>query len=337
MYLITGATGMLGSQLALDLVLQGHPVKLLIRKTSSLSLLKHRFKGYEKEYNNLTFVQGDLMDVFSLDDALEDCTRVYHCAAQISFDSKKRKETYRVNAEGTANLVDACINKQHIRFGHVSSVAVLGRKSNDMEITENDWFLSQSVNSYYAVSKYAAEREVWRGINEGLQAVIINPSIIVGVGNWHSDSSSLFSKVYHGLKYYTKGVSGFVDVQDVSACFIQLMDSEIEGERYIVSSENKSFEWLLKTIAQSLKVKGPTIYAGKILASVAWRIEYLKSLVSGKPSLITSETAYSAQQHYNYSNQKITDRLDYHFKPISKTIEETSRLFIDHLNQQISQ
>ncbi|MBS1921808.1 MAG: NAD-dependent epimerase/dehydratase family protein [Bacteroidetes bacterium] len=327
MYLITGASGLVGSQFVFDLISMGRSVRILLRKSSSTVLIKKKFKSSPELFDKIQIAYGDVLDIFSIEDALQDCTHVFHCAAMVSFNPQKRKEMYKVNADGTANVVNACLEKRNIKLGFVSSVATLGRGTQQM-INENDWFNQNEKNSYYAISKYAAEREVWRGITEGLNAVIINPSVILGDGNWRSDSSSLFNTLYSGLKFYTQGVSGFVDVKDVSRSLISLTESEISGERFIISSENKSYEWLFKTMAKGLNIKPPTIKAGVFLSQLAWRLEWLKSVFTGKPSLITNETAYTSQQIYNYDNSKITEQLNYRFIPVEETVDRVCKIFI---------
>lgn len=328
MHLVTGATGLLGSQLTLDLMRQGKKVRVLVRKQSNRELLLRKFSNDKDLYNTLEFAEGDILDSFSIADALEGVTHLYHCAALVTFASGKRKELFKTNAEGTENVVNVCLEKSDIRLGYVSSVATLGRGSSQEETDENSLWDSSQHNSAYAESKYAAEREVWRGITEGLNAVIINPSVILGEGNWRNDSSSLIRKVYEGMPLYTKGVSGFVDAKDVSRCLITLMDGNFQSERYIVSSENKSFEWLLKTIAKYLNVKPPEYHATPFLSSIAWRLEKLRTLITGKPSLITRETAYSARQKYLYSHQKIARTLNYTFFPLEQTLQELCTSFM---------
>ncbi|MBS1764064.1 MAG: NAD-dependent epimerase/dehydratase family protein [Bacteroidetes bacterium] len=327
MYLVTGATGLLGSQLTLDLVQQGKKVRVLMRKNSNLDLLKKKFSN-QKLFDTIEFAEGDILDSFSIEEALEGVSHVYHCAALVNFAPGKRKELFKTNAGGTENIVNLCLEKSSIRLGYVSSVATLGRGISSDETDENTLWDSSQSNSAYAESKYAAEREVWRGITEGLNAVIINPSVIIGEGNWRNDSSSLIRKVFEGMPFYTKGVSGFVDVKDVSRCLIKLMDGNFTAEKYIVSSENKSYEWLLKTIAKNLNVKPPQFHASPFLSSLAWRMEKLRSLISGKPSLITRETTFSAQQKYYYSNLKIVKALNYSFIPVEKTLEDVCSAFL---------
>ncbi|HNR48385.1 MAG TPA: NAD-dependent epimerase/dehydratase family protein [Bacteroidia bacterium] len=328
MHLVTGATGLLGSQLTLDLMRQGKKVRVLVRKNSKRDLLKHKFRKEEKLYETLQFAEGDLLDYFSLEDALDGITHVYHCAALVNFAPGKRKDLFKTNAEGTENLVNACLEKSDVRLAYVSSVATLGRGISDQETDESTLWDSSQRNSAYAESKYAAEREVWRGITEGLNAVIINPSVILGEGNWRNDSSSLIRKVYEGMPFFTKGVSGFVDAKDVSRSLIALMESDIRSERFIVSAENKSYEWLLKTIARNLNVRPPRFHATPLLSGLAWRMEKLRSLFSGKPTLITRETTYSAQQKYLYSHQKISQALNFSFTPLERTLEEICALYL---------
>ncbi len=328
MHLVTGATGLLGSQLTLDLMRQGKQVRVLVRKNSNRDLLKHKFRKEEKLYEAIQFAEGDLLDFFSLEEALDGITHVYHCAALVNFAPGKRKELFKTNAEGTENLVNVCLEKPEVRLAYVSSVATLGRGNSEQQTDENTLWDSSQRNSAYAESKYAAEREVWRGITEGLNAVIINPSVILGEGNWRNDSSSLIRKVYEGMPFFTKGVSGFVDAKDVSRSLIALMESNIHSERFIVSAENKSYEWLLKTIAKNLNVSPPRFHATPFLSGLAWRMEKLRSLFSGKPTLITRETTYSAQQKYLYSHQKISQALNFSFTPLERTLEELCALYL---------
>jgi dihydroflavonol-4-reductase len=329
MILVTGGTGLLGSQLVWDLMQQNASVRVLVRSTSDKSILQKKFAGQPELFEAIEFFEGDILDVFSLSDALQNVSHVYHCAAMVSFNPDKANAMLHVNAEGTENIVNACLEASIAKLCYVSSVAALGRRDSREPIDENALWENNSHNSNYAISKYAAEREVWRGITEGLNAVIVNPAVILGPGNWKTDSSSLFKRVYDGLKYYTTGISGFVDVRDVSDCMIQLMQSEISGERFILSSENISYQQLLQWMAESLKVKPPQTEATPFLAGLAWRLEYLRSKITGNPSLITRETTNSALQKFCYSNEKIKMQLGKEFTSVRETVNWVGERFLE--------
>jgi nucleoside-diphosphate-sugar epimerase len=227
-----------------------------------------------------------------------------------------------VNARGTANLVNACLDNNIRKLCHVSSIAAIGRAENEDVIDEKVVWKASRRNSNYAISKYAAEREVWRGIEEGLEAVIVNPSIILGPGEINSGSTRLIRTVDKGLKYYTSGVNGFVDVRDVVRIMEKLMESEISAERFIVSAENLSYKELFAIIAAGLNKPEPRYQAGKWMGEVVWRFEYLKSKLTGKKPLVTSETARTASNHYRYTSEKVRTRLDYNFIPVKQSIHD---------------
>jgi nucleoside-diphosphate-sugar epimerase len=321
MILVTGGTGLLGAQLVFDLVRQQQRVKVMVRSTSDMRLLQNKFKENPALYKTIEFTQGDILDSFSIQDALAGVKEVYHCAAIISFDKKLAAQMMKVNIEGTENLVNACLALKVEKFCHVSSVATLGRNSTETLLNENILWNHKLNNSNYAISKYGAEREVWRAINEGLPAVIVNPSIILGPGNWRSDSSSLIKGVHDGLRYYTNGVSGFVDVRDVSSLMIELMQQAVLGERFIISGHTCSYHNLLCKIAHYLGVKPPSVLATPFLSGLAWRLEKMRALISGRPTIITKETVYSAQQKYYYDTTKIKTKTNFTFIDLDETLQ----------------
>ncbi|HNR19522.1 MAG TPA: NAD-dependent epimerase/dehydratase family protein [Bacteroidia bacterium] len=325
--LVTGGTGLLGSQLVFDLVISGEKVRVLKRPTSSTTLLKNKFKQASHLFNQIEFVEGDVLDVFSLEDALDGITYVYHCAAMVSFIAKDNDLMQQINSEGTANMVNACLNKRIKKLCHVSSVAALGRTEKSDVIDENAVWENTKHNSNYAISKYNAEREVWRGIFEGLNAVMVNPTVIIGEGNFKTDSSVLFANVYKGLKFYSEGINGFVDVRDVSHCMIQLMNSDVTNERFIVCSDNQSYKEVLFAIADALQVKRPSIKVNSTLAEMAWRVEMFKSFFSGNKPMVSKETARTALNKHFYSSEKIKKTLGIDFIPVDKSIKNWANSF----------
>ncbi len=325
MVLVTGANGLVGSYLCRYLLLQGEKVRALKRKNSNLYLL-------DDIKDNIEWVDGDVLDAFSLEDAVEGIDKIYHCAAIVSYVKSKKALLMLVNVEGTANIVNCALENNIKKLVYISSIAALGRTGKADEIvTEKTPWERKHLTSDYAISKFLGEREVWRGIAEGLHAVIVNPSIIVGAGNWDSGSSKLFKTVNDGFKFYTEGITGYVDVRDVVKISYSLMESDIENERFILNSENVPYKIFLSEIATALKVKGPHIKAGKLLSSIAWRMEKLKSIFSGVEPTVTKQTATIANKKVYFENKKIVERLQYQFIPISTAIQDAAKSYTHEL------
>jgi len=328
MILITGATGLLGSRLLFDLVSKGHHVRALRRTTSRMNCVDHYFGQRPELLDLVEWVPGDISDIFSLDAAMSGVTQVYHCAAKVSFHPADRDHMHHININGTANVVNMCLMKGVRKLCFVSSVAALGRTGMDEVIDETAIWKTSVMNSSYGVSKYGAEREVWRGIAEGLDAVIVNPGVIIGPGNWKTDSSMLFRQVAKGLRFYTSGVTGFVDVVDVSEVMISLMDSSIFNERFVLVSENKPFRDVMNRIADRIGKKRPGIYAGPLLSGFAWRMEFLKWKFTGSKPVITKETARSATNKHYYSSKKIQKITGRNLIPIDQSIDKVAEIFL---------
>jgi nucleoside-diphosphate-sugar epimerase len=336
MIFVTGGSGLVGSHLLFDLVSSGKQVRALKRKNSSIELTKKIFGYYsndtEKLLNFIEWIEGDVMDIYSLYDAMQDIDQVYHAAAMVSFHPSDQKEMMKINVDGTANVVNACLYKNVKKICYVSSIATLGRTDNDELVNEETQWKNSKNNSQYSISKYGAEREVWRGTIEGLPAVIVNPSVIIGPGDWKKGSSQLFQKLWDGLKFYTDGVNGYIDVRDVSKAMILLMESDIANSRFILSSENLDYLELFTMISEGLNKKIPSIKANYLLSQFAWRAEKLRSSITGKKPLITKETARTAFHKYYYSNEKIKKALNFEFIPMPQSISDTSKLFLKDIS-----
>jgi dihydroflavonol-4-reductase len=332
MILVTGATGLTGSHLTLELVRSGRQVRALKRPGSSLEMIKKVFSLYSENpddlFKKIEWVEGDLLDVYSLEDAMDGVEEVYHCAALVSFLPQDKKKLMKINTEGTANVVNAALEKKIRRLCHVSSIAALGRpeEQNDI-IDENLVWKTSRHNSMYAVSKYGAEREAWRGTAEGLDVVIVNPSIILGVAGPGMGSSRLFNTVYNGLKVYPPGKNGFVDVRDVARAMIMLMDSDIRNERFILNAANLEYKELFTLMAESFGKPSPKIRVNPMLSGLAWRLEKIRSVFTGVKPLITQETANTAVQQFEYSGEKIKSRLGFEYTPIEETVRHFCQIF----------
>ena len=327
--LVTGATGLVGMHILLDLLSKGEKVKATFTKNSKLENVKKLFKFYNKEslLSEIEWVEMDIEDVVQVFDAVKGVDYVYHSAAIISFLKRDQYKMSNINIKGTANIVNACLEYKIKKLGHISSVAAIGRKG-DGEYSEINSWVESNNNSFYAVSKNKAENEVWRGVQEGLQAVIVNPGIIIGPSTWNRSSTTLFKQISSGLSFYPTGLNGFVDVRDVSNSIMELMNSSLSSERYILVSENLSYESVFKSISKSLNVKPPSYPASLGLMNLAWMMEYLISLITRKSPKITKETAKTSSQKNYYNNEKIKKQIGYKFNSIENAIENTAKYIL---------
>lgn len=316
MILVTGATGLVGSHLLVQLLQENEEVKALFRSEKQIEKVKNVFAFYNQTplFDKIQWVKGDITDIPSLEIAFENVTHVYHCAALISFDPNDEDELRKINIEGTANVVNCCIDFGVKKLCHVSSIAALGNpKEHETIITEETEWNPEELHSDYAITKYGAEMEVWRGHQEGLEVVIVNPGVIFGYGFPKKGSDVIIQSVKNGLSFYTKGNIGIVSVEDVVKCMVQLMKSNITGERYILVGENIDFKNLLTYIATVFKVKKPSIYAPPLLTEIGWRANWLISKLTNSRPKLNKTTAKSSHSVYQYDNTKIANTLSLQF------------------------
>lgn len=336
MILVTGATGLVGSHLVFQLLKKGLDVRAVKRTSSNTSNTLKVFSYYDERpkelFDKIEWVDADLMDVDDVEALFDNVSEVYHCAAMVSFAPKDKKALLKYNSGITGNLVNASLQKEVKKFGMISSVAVLD-KSQDKETTEADYWKNDPDVSVYGISKYMSEMEVWRGVEEGLKAVIVNPSLILGPGNWSNSSSTLFETTHNGMPFYSDGTNGFVDVRDVAKATIELMDKSVFGERFILNSENWPLRNSFTEMAKALGAKVPHIALSKKLAGLYWRLEWFKSFVFGSQPKVTKETVNTAFSTTRFSNQKIKDALGMEFIPVQKSIEEFSRFYLNDLKK----
>ena len=333
MILVTGGTGLVGSHLLFELIKKGHKVRATYRSKKKIDATKHVFSYYTTQvdelFSQIEWVEAHLNDIPALTKAFKDVTKVYHCAALVSFDPNDYYALRRINIEGTANIVNLCLTHNIEKLCYVSSIAAIGQgELNETIITENTNWIPDDDHSVYAITKYGAEIEVWRGVNEGLDTVIVNPGFIFGPGFWKTSSGSLFKKIHKGLSHYTTGITGYVDITDVIAAMMQLMESSIKNERYILISKNISFKEFVLKAAHSLNVKPPEKEALDWHLQVAWRLDWLNYFVMRKRRKLTKQLASNLSKKFNYSNKKIISDLKLKFKPIDESISQTCQYFL---------
>ncbi len=324
MVAITGGTGILGMRFIYDLTNQGYPVRVLIRPDSDKDLLFRVLTFYHGSdatalFDLIQFVEGDILDVFSLHDLLEGCDELIHSAAMVSFHPRDADRMYQVNRQGTANVVDVCIPRG-VKLLYVSSVAALGRTAGDKVLDETSLWKDSPINSNYAISKYNAELEVWRGIEEGLTALMVNPSIILGAGGTGRSSGTLFGSVLGENPFYTEGLATAVDVRDVSQMALELFEKGISSERFVLHSDQISYKDMFSEMAASLGKRPPTIKASEGLLSFIWRVMAVKDVILRTKSMITKESAQSAKNDFDYRTDKVQNVLGRSFIPVKEAI-----------------
>ncbi|MFV0377157.1 MAG: NAD-dependent epimerase/dehydratase family protein [Mangrovibacterium sp.] len=334
---VTGGTGLVGSHLLFNLVQSGQRVRALKRPSSNLRLVLKTFAYYsdkpEELFSQIDWVEGDILDYHSMEEILAGVDDVYHCAAMVSFHANDYDSLLNNNVKGTANLIDAAIFNQISRFCHVSSIAALGKTQDGTQIDEETYWIPSKQKSAYSLSKFFSEMEVWRGIEEGgLEAVIVNPSIILGPGNWDIGSPKLFQTIWKGLHYYTKGETGFVDVRDVASAMIRLMDptsfGEHKNQRFILNAGNMSYQDFFNKIADALQRPRPRTFASDLILQLAWRSARLASFFSGKRPAITRDAVSGTNKINHYNGSKIQRSIDFEYHPIDTTINDIAKLFL---------
>lgn len=329
---VTGGTGLLGSHLICTLISQGEKVRAIHRKTSNRDILK-KVIGYckgnpDKLLSAVEWVECDICDYEGLVKAMHGSDYVYHCAAAVSFENRNKNLVIDNNVKGTANIVKACLENKIMKLCHVSSNAALGADDGDSMVNENQKWDNKVYRSPYGISKYLSEREVWKGISNGLNAVIVNPTLIMGPGDWSRGSSSFFPKIDGGLLFCTGGTTGYVDVNDVVKAMIILMEGNISGERFIISAENLSFCQFFTMVARSLNIRRPIIKVPRLFSYPALPlVKFMEFTTKGK-FVLTKEMVKVAWAMITYDNRKIIKSTGISFTPIEKSVEAIAEIYL---------
>lgn len=318
--LVTGGTGFVGSYILRELLQQGFTNVHALHRTDSDRRLVAEFE------DKITWHLVDLDHVDEVYQAIEYSDSVIHTAGLVSFAPQDRDQLYQVNVQGTATVVNACLEHQVDRLIHLSSSSALAKVKNGQPITEHTKWTDDRQVSQYGRSKHLAEIEVWRGIAEGLNAIILNPTIILGAGIWDTTSCKMFMQVHQGLKYYTPGSTGFVDVRDVARIAVDMLHSDDVNQSFILNESNYHFKDIFTWMAQGLNVDPPSRSAPRWIARIIVATEYLKSKLTGKRPIITADSIRNAYENFSYDNTKIKSR-GFDFISIEETIRDTTVLF----------
>ena len=335
MILVTGGTGLVGSHLIYKLTKNGQHVRAIYRAKEKINAVKHVFSYYTENvdalFSKIEWIEANINNIPSLTTAFSGITKVYHCAAFISFDTKDYYTLRKINIEGTANIVNLCLSNNIKKLCYVSSIATIGKTIDDSLINEDTHWNPEEDHNVYAITKYGAEMEVWRGTQEGLNAVVVNPGVIIGPGFWKSGSGSLIRLVYKGLSHYTNGIVGYIDVNDVVLAMVKLMEGGIKNKRYILVSENISYKDFFTKTATQLHVKPPKKKASKLALNMVWRLDWMRSFIFNKRRRLTKHTSKTITTISRFSNKKAITDLNYNFKTIDDSIAETCQLFLKDL------
>lgn len=317
MIFVTGGTGFLGSYVLRYLVQRGYTdIRALKRPNSPMDLV-------EEIADKIEWFEGDVEDIIRLEDAMQGVRQVYHAAAVVSYDDRDAKQMFAVNVEGTANVVNAALQAGVKKLVHISSIAALGKTKNGQLISETTNWQEEGYTTNYSRSKHFAEMQAWRGLAEGLDVAILNPSVILGSGFWEKGPAKVFLNAWNEFRFYPMGGTGFVDVRDVARLAIQLMESDISGERFIANAENLPTEQLMRRISDVLAKKQPSTKVTPFIQGIAWRAAWVQGRLTGKRPFITREIARQSSQTSRYDNNKSLAQLQFQYTPIERTIQDT--------------
>tara|TARA_R110000868_G_scaffold140690_2_gene356621 strand:- start:13124 stop:14131 length:1008 start_codon:yes stop_codon:yes gene_type:complete len=332
MILVTGGTGLVGAHLLLHLLQNGSLVKAIHRKRSNLEEVEKVFGYYSDQaqelFQKISWVEADLNDLPSLEIAFENVTHVYHCAALISFDPNDYELLRTINIEGTKNIVNLCIANGVKKLCYVSTIGAIGRTIDNQEATEEtDWNSQQS--NVYALTKMDAELEVWRGAQEGIPVVIINPGVILGPGFWHTGTGTLFKTAFKARKYYPPGGTGFITVSDVVNIMAQLMESSINNEKFILVAKHLSYKEILQKITKAFGKPGPSRELKFWELEIFWRLDWLKNIFWKSGRKLTKNSVTSLRKNQMFNSDKIKNQLGYSFEDLDNAIELSCNKFME--------
>ena len=318
MILVTGGTGQIGSRLLLNLTKnKAYKVRAIYRNTQSLEKIRQLFVKHSDsgaaQFDTIEWIQADLSNIPALEKAFEGVTFVFHCAGLISFQPQDFDKLIEVNVQGTANIVNLSIDFGVKKLCYVSSVATLSTLPHTPIDEENDWN-NEDNNTDYAISKHGAEMEVWRGSQEGLPVVIVNPSVVLGGDFADRGSGLLYKKVADGLRYYPAGATGFVGVDDVVRAMVQLQFSEVAGERFVLNAENLTYKAVLERIAKQLGVKAPTKQVSHQMLRFLARLDGVLSFLHLKKRTLTLASADALGTVTTYNGEKIKKYIDFNYE-----------------------
>lgn len=314
MILVTGATGLIGRYFVDLLLKKGFTVRAMIRNESD----KQKFQIHPE----LSFIVADLLDYFSLQMAVNGVEYVINAAGVVSFDFSAKKSLYLTNVEGTANLVNVLLEKKNLnRLIHISSIAAVGRDLTNKIVDEDTKWTNSDLNSEYAISKYQGELEVWRGVEEGLNAVVFNPSIVLGQGDWTKGSLALF-EIAKTKSVYPDSSFNYVDVRDIGKVLLEALKNDVcLGERYILNAGEVPFSDFYKKVRSRTDVaKEATKVPLKSLRVLSWIGSFLDRFF-GVQIGMNKYLYNNLKNRFEYRTDKVFSLLSMEFHTLDETID----------------
>ena len=322
MILVTGATGLIGSFITHELIQQGYKVRILTRSSNNLTLI-------QDIVSELEIIEGDILDVYTLQKAFENIDSVIHTAALVSFNPKDSKQLMKTNVEGTANMVNLSLDFNIKKFIHIRSIAAIGSTSTNSNLDETSKWNPDEPHSNYAFSKHKSELEVWRGIEEGLPATIINPSVVLGPASYQKSSAKIFAQAIEKGIFTINSFVNVVDVRDVTTSVIKLLTSNIIGERFILNAGIISYTDLISEIRKHNGLNKPKYTVPLWLIKIYAKVRQLISAITFKPSEITTDSIRSLTKPTHYNGAKITHSVNMEYKPILETLAWCCKNIVD--------
>lgn len=328
MNLVTGATGLLGTHLMMELLSRGQKVRALVRPGSNRKSVSDVFDFYGHTlFTSIEWMEGDVLDIDSLQEAMQGCSHVFHCAAIVSYHPSERALMYRVNTEGTANVVNVALQLGNVKLGFVSSISAIGKAKNNELVDEEAEWVENKMTTQYAITKQLSEMEFWRGIHEGLQGVAFNCGFIIGPGSFERSSPSMFRKINEGMQFYPPGGTGFIAATDAAKYIVELTLGTVDAERFILVTENLSMKEVFQEVARALGKRVPEREAGPRILQLARMAEWLKEKLTGRQALVTKETVKNASLRFYYDNAKLKKAIQIKPTPIAEAIQQTAKYF----------
>lgn len=332
MNLVTGATGIIGSHVVLHLLQKGESVVASRQKNSDISKVERLFSYYTSSHKELfdkiKWIEMDVRDIFSIEDGLEGISRVYHCAGIVSFDKRDRKKLKEINENGTRNMVNACLGRAGVDLCHVSSIATINNLDHKEMLDESVFWKTSGAESDYAISKYNAEREVWRGMEEGLNMVIVNPGVVLGPGFWTQSSGRIFERGFKGNPFYTRGNWAYVAASDTAKIMHSLMEKKLFGNRYVVIEGNYAIKDAFSYINSGFGKSAPMIRIGRMGMNLVRILEICLKPGSRKTRTITKALINAAFSKQVYSNKKVKEALQVNFRSTQELIGEVCEIYV---------
>ena len=330
---ITGATGLVGSHLLAELISRGfRDFTLPVRSASRVRRMTATLDREGVDHSNARFnvLEIELTNPVELKDAFTGIDTVFNCAAAVSLGAMDEQKLIDGNVQIARHVVNACLDAGVGKLVHVSSIAALGEAPEGAEYID-ETMVPESLSgmpAYYA-GKLLSENEVMRGVACGLRAVVVNPAVILGAGDWHSGSTAMVPYMTMGIPFYTEGVTGMVDVKDVARAMADLAEYEdAVGQRYILCGANISYKEFLTLSARSSGAKPPRIRTGRSMLGTAWRGAWLWSKLTGSQPLFNKDLTQVLLKKTRYSTEKIKNTLNFEFTPIGETIDRIVKQYL---------